>query len=518
MANGTMDIAFVSCDGDAIGQKIGRATLADSPDDLSAISEKIKAGNDMIVDWAESVGGKIFTNGGDEVTAAIPKSALEELEAIRKDYEFITGCTLSMGVGSKLSEAAKALHVAKLRGKNQIGTYDEKVESEWQKAEEETNNGTATGEAKKLGDAYMKKNEDQSPVDPKAKSKSAPVDHEHSEDDCKYCNEAEGVDQTTDESDHDCQYCAEAEQNQDDPTDCEYCNEADGAGPDHDHEDTDCQYCNEANDADVDQSAENGNPSEDAGNVEDADGDSVEQSPDSNANTPEGMQQVLGQLETDGSEPNDPAEIATQFDDTADVGNEMQDNVSRPDDYDTNTPSDMGMAEDDEDAESGPDLSSVLQGGLDNHAQNMQKQKVVELVGQALEGFKANKQILEKAKEQAPDFYNASISMLKAMIEMAGMLGLGDDAEQSQDSPLDPEQDQESDEKPQDESGKPQADWDNPFPQHPGTKGGDKKPAPGKPGEKQSPKPVSQQVNLLASFRQKIRPRTLRANLFLQVP
>ena len=39
------------------------------------------------------------------------------------------------------------------------------------------------------------------------------------------------------------------------------------------------------------------------------------------------------------------------------------------------------------------------------------------------------KQILEKAKEQAPDFYQASIAMLAAMIKMAEMLGLSGGAQ-----------------------------------------------------------------------------------------
>ena len=46
------------------------------------------------------------------------------------------------------------------------------------------------------------------------------------------------------------------------------------------------------------------------------------------------------------------------------------------------------------------------------------------MVGEALEGFKASKNILERAKTEAPQLYTSSIAMLKAMIEMCKMLGL----------------------------------------------------------------------------------------------
>lgn len=494
---------YVATDGDGIGQRVGRSSLSDDLDGLRDVSQRIETGNQMIQDFVRSRTGDLISGGGDELNFTIPTEAVDQLEIVRKDYSFIVGATLSIGLGSKLSEANKALHVAKLRGKDQIVQFDEQVGQEWLAAEQAANDGTATGEAKKIGDAYMKKNEesnfppkdakDKKPApenkpDAKAPTESPTDDHEHSDDNCEYCNEADGVDDSEVSDEHgDCQYCAEAEQNQDDPNDCEYCNEADSAGPDHEHADSDCQYCAEA-DA---QTQENAQAPE--ANVEDSDGDQVQpqNDPEGQASTPEGMQNILGQLDTDGTEPTDPAEVASQFDDTQVVGDEMEDNTSRPDGFDQNTPGDMGLSEDEQPEEAGPDLTEVLQGGLDNHAQNMQKQKVVQLVSEALEGFKANKQVLEKAKTQAPDFYNASISMLKAMIEMAGMLGFGGDVEQADPATPAPGEEQPAEDSQPGSDGKPQSDWNNPFPQHPGTKGGEK-PAPSKPGEKQDPKPVRQ--------------------------
>jgi hypothetical protein len=113
-------------------------------------------------------------------------------------------------------------------------------------------------------------------------------------------------------------------------------------------------------------------------------------------------------------------------------GDEMEDNVSRPEGYDEEqAPSDMGLSED----EDSPDLTEVLKGGLDSHAESIKRDKIVDMVGQALEGFKANKQILERAKEKAPELYDSCIAMLRAMIEMSKMLGLGEEQ-----NPLEDEQ------------------------------------------------------------------------------
>lgn len=104
------------------------------------------------------------------------------------------------------------------------------------------------------------------------------------------------------------------------------------------------------------------------------------------------------------------------------IGTNMEGNVSRPDSYSQDVPTDLGLGE--EPDNDSPDISSVLREGLDNHAENIQRERVIEIVGQALEGFKASKLIIERAKIEAPQLYESSIAMLRAMIEMAKLLGL----------------------------------------------------------------------------------------------
>ena len=71
-----------------------------------------------------------------------------------------------------------------------------------------------------------------------------------------------------------------------------------------------------------------------------------------------------------------------------------------------------------------PDMAGVLQAGLDEHASEQKKQQVLDMVGQTLAGFKANKQSLEATKEQNQPLYNSCIQMLKSMIELCKLLGL----------------------------------------------------------------------------------------------
>ena len=47
-----------------------------------------------------------------------------------------------------------------------------------------------------------------------------------------------------------------------------------------------------------------------------------------------------------------------------------------------------------------PNLDEVLRDGLDTHADGIQREKVINMVGQALDAFKGQKQILDKAKDK----------------------------------------------------------------------------------------------------------------------
>lgn len=94
--------------------------------------------------------------------------------------------------------------------------------------------------------------------------------------------------------------------------------------------------------------------------------------------------------------------------------------VSRPADFNQKQ-TDLGLSEEDE---SDPNLDEVLRDGLDSHADSIQREKVIDMVGQALEAFKGQKKILDKAKEQAPELFDACIMMLRSMIELCSLAGI----------------------------------------------------------------------------------------------
>ena len=94
--------------------------------------------------------------------------------------------------------------------------------------------------------------------------------------------------------------------------------------------------------------------------------------------------------------------------------------ISRPADYDEKQ-GDMGLSEENAEDDSEPQLDEVLRDGLDSHADGIQREKVIDMVGQALDAFKGQKKILDKAKEQAPELHDACISLLRAMIELCSL-------------------------------------------------------------------------------------------------
>lgn len=405
---------FVSSDGDAIGAQIGRASLADDMEMLASLEQKITGGNDAIVAFVESHGGQVISNGGDELNFTVPAEAFHELEALRKDYEYIVGATLTVGVGSKLSEANKALHVGKLTGKNKTVVYSPEIEQQWLKAQQEANDGTATGEAKKIGDAYMT-NQDQKPAQTDQHD-DCPYckEEDHNTDDCPMCQELdakENADGTAGMDD--CPACKEYDNSEHNKDDCPLCKEYDaaqqgktGSGLGFD----DCPECQEL----YSQASEN-SPAQDAGEPPAAQG----------METKDELLNAIDQAP--GGDGETPGQIAQQIDDTElPQGLASDGNASVPENF-----GDAQETAEDQPGQEGqiqdngqPQLGQVLQDGLNDQGGDIQRQKVIDMVTTALTSFKNQKDVLEQAKSQFPDFYSANIQMLRCMIELCKMLGL----------------------------------------------------------------------------------------------
>lgn len=492
---------FISCDGDGIGQKVARAELSDDPALLKEISSKIVAGNDAITDFIVKNAGEVFSAGGDEVSGKIKVDAVEDLEALRTDYNYITGATLSIGVGQSLSQASKALMVAKVSGKNQTLQYTPEVEQKYQQASQQAN---AVTEDQKIGNAYMKNDAAQAPQEgqlaPESDVNSPNQDvsaDDHS--DCPYCAEA---DAQADLGEDDCPYCAEDDQVEQEAglDDCPYCHEA-HAEDQHQHGD-DCAHCKE-----YDQKNAVGGeqpPQEDAPSAAPdaaapiagpaqteevpADGKPVELE-SSEHQTPDAVLEEFNDAHLDDPKEDPSQEGQSKVDQVGDVGiaegnTNQEQNVSRPGDFNGEIP--MGSADpmntagqaapqqEQASQDADPNYGQVLQEGLNSNEDDIKREKVGDEVRQALQLYKAAKNSLEMIKDQDPQFYQANILMLRAMISMAKHMGFGGSLQsdgQAQ-GELGQEQQQMVEAQPQPEAVPGQTDWSNPFPTHP-ENGGD---------------------------------------------
>lgn len=126
---------YVSFDGDTIGQMVGRARLADDVEAVRRVNQSIDNGNRIWRSWCESHGGNVIEIAGDEGALEVPAAYLDELPKIRQQYAEAVGASVSVGIGTKLSESSKALLAAKLRGKDRIEFYTDEVNELIQQAE-----------------------------------------------------------------------------------------------------------------------------------------------------------------------------------------------------------------------------------------------------------------------------------------------------------------------------------------------------------------------------------------------
>lgn len=490
---------ILAYDGDNAGRLVGRAILADDANALADASNRINHGHDIVRQWVSDHGGQMISGGGDEGVFQIPQEALADIEQLRKDYQYATQLTITVGVGNTLSEAGKALMVGKFRGKDQVVQYDDSVEADMKAAQEHVAGGQGSEEENKIDEAYLEKDGPMAEA-PDLNTPLALSEDEQTDDhlkDCPYCQEMDSKGEH-DMSTCDCPYCqeydakqqaAEGQSGDESLDNCPYCQEM-HSEDDHVH-DENCEHCKEY-DAQQAAAGDQAQPDEqaEAPQAEEAltpdlipQGEENEvpqsQGEEGSEEEIESSQEVLQQLDQERQEGSQegqaqvsPESYSPTIDDTelAAVNEGMEENVSRPEGYNQNSPGDMGLSEDG--APDSPDMGEVLQGGLDEHADEIQKEKIVQMVSDTLKRFKAQKQILERAQEQAPEFYQSVIMMLRAMIEMAKFAGLGQSGSEDSDGPIEPQGDELVDEldgqgAPGEEPQGDENEWHDPFPTHP---------------------------------------------------
>lgn len=146
---------FVSVDADNMGREVGGAILSDDIERLHQVSQSINAGQNLIMDWAENNGGQVISAGGDEAIIQVPESALGGLEDLRSQYAEMVGTSLTVGIGSKPSEAGKALLYGKLNGKDQINDFHPEMDDFLMEAHQHVESGLGSEEEQKQDEAYL---------------------------------------------------------------------------------------------------------------------------------------------------------------------------------------------------------------------------------------------------------------------------------------------------------------------------------------------------------------------------
>lgn len=471
-------LLFMAYDGDNAGRLVGRAILANDADSLHEVSARINHGHDIVSQWVTAHGGQVISGGGDEGTFTIPQDALEHIEELRKDYQYATQLTMTVGAGASLSEAGRSLMVGKFRGKDQVVIYDESIDNEIKEAQARVADGTGSDEEKKLGEAYLD-SDDSEDTAGDANGEEVPGDGEADDEETEgEEKQAEvGVDEAQSEGDEESEEDSNSEEGEAAPEEKEPAAPTDRApekkptdkAPDKKEKPKEDKPGKEKPMKKSEETQQADNKKKPSKKVPPKKDEASEQAPD-DTEAPEdnedgtptpgepGEEEAISELENGIDNPGSEQEERDLMDNIDDtdlaIGHETEDNASRPDGFsEQNAPGDMGEdhenvtsqeegidgegegeedGQDDSGEEDG-EFGDVLQDGLNDGADDIQKEKIFQLVAQALQGFKNQQAILERAKEQAPELYQSTINMLKCMIEMAKMLGNGGEQEQGAD-------------------------------------------------------------------------------------
>lgn len=127
---------YLSVSGDTISKDLVRATRGDDPDRLRQIQQATETGNELWRSWALANSGEILSMGGTELRLRVPTQKLNDVAQLRRRYADSIGSTVSIGFGTKLSEADRALEAAKKTGGDQILMYSPKIADLMQEPEE----------------------------------------------------------------------------------------------------------------------------------------------------------------------------------------------------------------------------------------------------------------------------------------------------------------------------------------------------------------------------------------------
>lgn len=130
-------ICYIAYSAPEVEKTIAGARAADDPELARALSRRIEDGVNVWRSWAESHGTNAVESHGSAGAVEIPASSLDEVPTIKEKYEGTVENKAFVGVGMKLSEAAKALEYA-VETSTEICFYTEEMEEALAKLKEKS--------------------------------------------------------------------------------------------------------------------------------------------------------------------------------------------------------------------------------------------------------------------------------------------------------------------------------------------------------------------------------------------
>jgi len=383
-----MNQVYVTFDLDNAGQLVGSAILNDDLESLEQARDAINGANTSVKEWVKFHQGEIINIGGDEGVFSIPEEAIDHLEDLKARIERAAGTTVTIGFGSRPSEASKALFAGKLNHKDQIVGYSEEVEHFLHEAHQHSIQGDASEDELKVDEHYLSHSPEYQNDDENQSTEN--FDEENPED----FEQADGMGQETEEGLTDNSEDASDEMEDDSEDEPRYIVH----GDDYEDSESDLEEPSQDDNSEEwldDQLAED--PTEQGTDVED-----IVAAPEDQNIAEEEPLDIDPELEKDGDEVMDDGTVA-------------QDDDSLP------APEEMSGDSDQEDQNAegqAPSQEEMSEQGSPN-------QDIMQSVAEVLSVFKNKKDQIEQIKQADPEMYEAITGMLQAMVGMAQALNGG---------------------------------------------------------------------------------------------
>jgi hypothetical protein len=457
-------MTYVAIDADDVGQSIGGAVLSDDINRLSSLSVKINAGVQIFSKWAEYNGGKVISSGSDEAIFEVPVKSIEELEDLKNRYQEKTGFSISIGIGERVSDAAKALIYAKVNGKNQIVDYSPEIEEamkqsisgkidqidsgvEEQKLEggvgDETEESDVDDEQLEMGKETEKEH-----TSDKGQAKEIALDH--LTEDPEYYSKLQEMESEDEEDSEDMEDLGDLEEMPEEDEEEMEDEEGEEEMPEEDMEDEE-ESDEEEMPENIEDSQEDldvdGRPDieEEHGKI-DPEEDDIDQ--DGDVEHEEALANEAGEEEEYSDSGDEEDEYLADA-----IESEMEDEEDQEmpeEDMSEEEMSEEDMEDMSEEDQEMPEEMSQEEMPEEDMSQDSLKQAIMD----SLQIFKQNRELLNSLASENPDLYNALVVSLQAMIEMGRELGFGEslgEEEQAPEEELNPADFEVSEEEPSSE-------------------------------------------------------------------